>query len=91
MTREIEIRLLALGSAACLCVPYMLIYDLAVIAPAAAARMFKPKPLQWGLGSIAFASPWTTPLLAGGAMLLAWATALPTRESRHESATKSMV
>jgi hypothetical protein len=91
MTREIEIRLLALGSAACLCVPYMLIYDLAVIAPAAAALMFKPKPLQWGLGSIAFALPWTTPLLACGAILLARARALPTRESRHESATKSMV
>jgi len=70
-TADPNLRLLALGAGACLCFPYMLIYDLSLIAPAAASLMFKPKPFQWCVGAAAFALPWTTPLLAVGAAVLA--------------------
>jgi len=50
-----EERLLALVSGTACCTPYMMGYDMAVVAPAGAALMLRRNPFAWVVGSLAFA------------------------------------
>jgi hypothetical protein len=69
-TSELEFRLITLVSGSCLCVPYMMNYDLAAMAGAAAVLTLSGNVALVLVGLVAFVSPWSAPF-AGLALVLA--------------------
>lgn len=60
-TSEPDLRLITLVSGTCLCVPYMMSYDLAAMAGAAAVLTLSRNVALVLVGLVAFVSPWTAP------------------------------
>jgi hypothetical protein len=68
-----EIRLVSLVAGTCLCLPYMMNYDLVAMAPAASVLLFKRDWESWVVGFFALGLIWFSPIaVALGAPLLAY-------------------
>lgn len=67
---DASLRLLALVSGACLCSPYMMLYDLSALMPAGATLAFDRRPSRWLLGAAMFFSSWVAAFSAIGAVLV---------------------
>lgn len=79
-TLEPELRLVALVAGTCLCVPYIMNYDLVAMAPAASVLMLRKDWRGWIIGFFALAVIWLSPfVIAIGAVLLC----LPLRNKNH--------
>jgi hypothetical protein len=75
-TTRAEIRLVALVGGTCLSVPYMMNYDLATMAPAAAVLLLHRDWRVWLIGFFIFAGFWLSPFFGalGAAGLTRWKT-----------------
>lgn len=73
-TRRPELRLVALVGGTCLSIPYMMNYDLATMAPAAAVLLLNRDWRVWFIGFFVFAGFWLSPFFGalGGAVLTHW-------------------
>ena len=68
-----EIRLVSLVSGTCLCLPYMMNYDLVAMTPAAGVLLFKRDWESWVVGFFALGLIWFSPIIvAAGAAYLAY-------------------